>query len=131
MTNRTVDATSSRSQQRLEPVPELCADSTDRNTPTDKELDLQFLTFVEQYASNPIRSEVLQFMGTHPEVSASASEVASQIGRSRRLVRLELYELALGHVVKPIGHNGQICYRLSGDKTIRDLVARFAWALDM
>jgi len=70
-------------------------------------------------------------MGAHPEMSVSASEVAGQIGRSRRLVRLELYELALGHVVKPIGHNGRICYRLSGDKTIRDLVARFALALDM
>jgi len=124
------DATVSGQRQHEWAHEGIVLERPDRPPTTDIEVDLQLLTFIEQYASNPIRSEILQFLGAHPERCLSAQEVAEGIGRSHRLVRLELYELSLLQVVRAIGHNGQMCYRLSKDQTVRDLVARFAAALD-
>jgi len=95
----------------------------------DTEVDFRFLTFIEQYASNPIRSEILHFFGSHPEHPATAQDIATQIGRSHRVVHLELYELVLWHVIEVYGENGQRMYRLSDNQAVRDLAIRFALAL--
>ncbi|NOZ06732.1 MAG: hypothetical protein GXP41_10360 [Chloroflexi bacterium] len=95
----------------------------------DKEVDLQFLTFIELHACNPIRSEVLGYLGNHPEQPVSAKEIAREIGRSPRLVHLELYELALWNIVEPALQNDKRKFRLSEQQATRDLAIRFALAM--
>ena len=107
---------------------ELCSEIPSQ-CPGDKEVDLHFLTFIELHACNPIRSEVLGYLGNHPEQPVSTKEIAREIGRSPQLVHRELYELALWNIVEPALQSDKHKFRLSEQQSTRDLAIRFALAM--
>lgn len=58
-----------------------------------QEVDVELLTFVERYATNLARWDVLVYFGRNPNVRDSALEIARQIGRRTRVIEKELSDL--------------------------------------
>ncbi len=60
--------------------------------PTHK-LDLEMFTFIERYATNLARWDVLVFFGQHPTAASDAAQIAQRVGRGARMVQKELDDL--------------------------------------
>jgi len=93
--------------------------------PPTKEVDVDFLVFVERYASDLLKWDILTFFAYHPNFRVSATKVASHIGRSVHSVRPELGDLAmlLDQVQVP---DGQTLYQLTDIPRFREMALKFA-----
>ncbi len=63
------------------------------NSHSAKEIDIEFLTFVERYATNLARWDVLVFFGENPTLEENASAIASRLGRPEHPIEKELNDL--------------------------------------
>ena len=61
--------------------------------PPTKEIDVAFLVFIERYATDLLKWDILTFFANNPEFCISASTLAKHIGRSVHSVRPELSEV--------------------------------------
>lgn len=91
-----------------------------------EEVDLDLLVFIERYATNLLKWDLLSFFGNHPEEKINANEVAKRVGRSYKTVRSELGDLAILELLHKSSENSQPVYQLTCDSVLRSQVIRFA-----
>lgn len=91
-----------------------------------EEIDLGLLVFIERYATNLLKWDLLTFFGNHPEEKIDAAEVEKRVGRSYKAIRSELGDLAILELLHKSNENGQPVYQLTRDSVLRSQVIRFA-----
>ena len=96
--------------------------------PPTKEVDVDFLVFVERYATDLLKWDILTFFGHNPDFSGSTEQLAHQVGRSSQSLRPELGDLALMGVLQQI-HNPdkpEIIYQLTKDENLKRMILKLA-----
>ena len=91
-----------------------------------KELDLDLLVFVERYATNLLKWDLLTYFGRHPDEVRTVTEIASLLGRSERALRPELGDLVMLGLLEQTNGAGAPRYRLTPSPPLRSLVQKFA-----
>jgi hypothetical protein len=95
--------------------------------PPTKEVDVDFLVFVERYATDLLKWDILAFFAHNPNFCASASKIAQHIGRSSHSVRPEVGDLMLLGVLEQVpSSNGQVLYQLAKEPGLRRVISKFA-----
>ena len=95
--------------------------------PPKKEVDVDFLVFVERYATDLLKWDILTFFGHNPDFQGTVSNIAQQIGRSSQTIRPELGDLALVGVLDYIQpNNEETLYRLTKNPQLRRLTMKLA-----
>jgi hypothetical protein len=96
------------------------------SSPT-REIDVAFLVFVERYATDLIKWDILTFFARDPNFRAPASKIATRLRRSIHSLRPELGDLALlGILNQTRSQNGQTLYQLTDDPNLRKMALKFA-----
>ena len=90
------------------------------------EVDIELLTFVERYATNLARWDVLIFFGRNPATCDDASGIAKRIGRRPQSLAKELDDLALLGVLRSRANGNGTTYRLARVPSTRRAVVRLA-----
>ena len=91
-----------------------------------QEIDVELFTFVERYATNLTRWDLLVYFGQHPSMRSDASQVAKHIGRTPRSIQKELEDLVYLGVLRANRNDGSIQYGLTRSTTTRRAVVRLA-----
>lgn len=93
-----------------------------------KEVDVDFLVFVERYATDLLKWDILTFFGQNPNVRASVSKIAKSVGRSVSSIRPELGDLTLVGIVEQISSENQeeALFQLTQSSQFRRLAIKFA-----
>lgn len=92
-----------------------------------KEIDVDFLVFVERYATDLLKWDILTFFARHPDFCAPTASVAQHIGRSTQSVRPELGDLALLGILDQIpAQDNEPLYRLTRQPPLRKMILKFA-----
>ncbi len=95
--------------------------------PPNKEIDVAFLVFIERYATNLLKWDILSFFANRPDFCVSASTVAEQIGRSVQSVRPELGDLVLlGILTQCDQDEEQTLYQLTKSVDLRKMALKLA-----
>lgn len=95
--------------------------------PPSKEIDVDFLVFIERHASDLLRWDILTFFGNNPEFHGTTEQISQQVGRRSQSIRPELGELALLDILEkttlPAHQPG---YRLTQQPNLRRMVLKLA-----
>lgn len=91
----------------------------------NKEVDVDFLVFIERYATDLLKWDILTFFAQQPDITASATEVAELIGRQTQSVRPELGDLALMGVLEQRHINNRVVYQLTHEPRLRKAALKF------
>ena len=92
-----------------------------------KEVDVEFLVFVERYATDLLKWDILSFYGRQPDFYGQSAEIAQQIGRSPQVIRPELGNLALlGILRQQPAAAGEFTYQLTNEPKLRGLTIKLA-----
>ena len=92
-----------------------------------KEVDIEFLVFVERYATDLLKWDILTFFADHPATCAPAAEIAQRIGRTMQSVWPELGDLVLlGILTQNRTTQGQTLYQLTQESYLRRMTLKFA-----
>lgn len=92
-----------------------------------KEVDVDFLVFVERYATDLLKWDILALFAHNPSFCAPASKIAQRIGRSTHSIQPELGDLALLGILEQLpGDNDQTLYQLTQESHLRRLILKFA-----
>ncbi len=95
--------------------------------PPTKEVDVDFLVFVERYATDLLKWDILTFFAHNPNFCAPASQIAQQIRRSAYSVQPELGDLVLLGILKQTpGQGDQPMYQLTQKPQLRRIILKFA-----
>ena len=100
------------------------------NSAKPAELDLEVFTFVERYATNLVRWDLLLFFGRNPDAQLSATEIARQVKRSASATLKELDDLTYLRVFTRRYTPNRTTYQLSRRAGVRRAVARLADGVD-
>ncbi len=90
------------------------------------EVDIELLTFIERYATNLARWDVLVFFGRNPAVSDNADGIAKRIGRRPQSLAKELDDLTFLGVLRSHSNGNGTTYQLARVPSTRRAVARLA-----
>ncbi|MCB0193154.1 MAG: hypothetical protein KDJ65_14515 [Anaerolineae bacterium] len=93
-----------------------------------KEVDVDFLVFVERYATDLLKWDILTFFGQNPNIKAPLSKIAQAVGRSVTSVRPEVGDLALVGILEQIPslHRDEVLFQLTQSPQFRRLAIKFA-----
>jgi hypothetical protein len=92
-----------------------------------KEVDVDFLVFVERYATDLLKWDILTFFAHNPNFCAPASHIAQEIGRTSHSIQPELGDLALLGILESTQRNGdQTLYQLTQEPHLRRVTLKFA-----
>lgn len=92
-----------------------------------KEVDIDFLVFVQRHATDLLRWDLLSFFAHNPDCLASVSELAQALGRSSHAILPELGDLKiLGILEQRQMSNREIGYQLTQAPHIRRMALKFA-----
>jgi hypothetical protein len=92
-----------------------------------KEVDVDFLVFVERYATDLLKWDLLTFFGHNPDFCDSSAQIAQHLGRNDAVIRPELGDLALlGILDKTQASGGKILYALTKEPHLKNLTLKFA-----
>lgn len=95
--------------------------------PPTQEVDVDFLVFVERYASDLLKWDILTFFGHNPNFFGPIFEIAEQVGRGISLLRPELGDLVLlGILHQTETQDGQILYKLTDEPHLKKRTLKFA-----
>lgn len=95
--------------------------------PPAKEVDVGFLVFVERYATDLLKWDILTFFADNPNLQATIKEIAQQVGRTVHSVRPELGDLVLLGILEQIPTtNDKILYQLTQTPHLRKMTMKFA-----
>lgn len=98
--------------------------------PPTKEIDIAFLVFVERYATDLLKWDILTFFARRPNLYVSAGQIAGHLGRSTHIVRPELGDLVLAGILNQRRvQDGTILYRLTDIPYLRNMVLKMAHQL--
>ncbi len=90
------------------------------------EIDVELLTFVERYATNLARWDVLLYFGQNPTRSDDVDEIARCVGRFPPAVKKELDDLAYLGVLRMQANGKGHLYALTRAPNMRRTVLRLA-----
>jgi hypothetical protein len=100
--------------------------ATSQQPPT-KEIDVEFMVFIERYATDLLKWDILTFFADNPDFCIPASSIAQRIGRSNNTVRPELDDLViLGILHQTITPDDQVLYQLTNEPYLRKMTLKFA-----
>ena len=92
-----------------------------------KEVDVEFLVFVERYATDLLKWDILSFYGRQPDFRGQSAEIAQQIGRSPQVIRPELGNMSLlGILHQYPAKSGEFQYQLTEEPKLRGLTIKLA-----
>ena len=96
--------------------------------PPSKEVDVDFMVFVERYATDLLKWDILTFFGHQPDFCGSTSQIAQHIGRSSKAIRPELGDLALLGILTQTQQGGErpTLYQLTQEPNLRRMTLKFA-----
>jgi hypothetical protein len=95
--------------------------------PPTKEVDVEFLVFMERYATDLLKWDILAYFAQYPYACVSAAKIAQAIGCSSHSIRPELGDLTLLKVLEHASStNGQVLYQLTPAPTLRRVISKFA-----
>lgn len=95
--------------------------------PPTKEVDVDFLVFIERYATDLLKWDILALFAHNPNFCASASKIAQRIGRSTHSIQPELGDLALLGILEQLpGEDDQTLYQLTQEPQLRRVILKFA-----
>jgi hypothetical protein len=101
------------------------ATSQSRKGPT-KEVDVDLLVFIERYASDLLKWDLITFFARNPDLCDTADNVARHVGRNLRAVRPELGDLVMSGILDRYRLNGDHIYQLTRRSDLRKLALKFA-----
>lgn len=90
------------------------------------EIDVELFTFVERYATNLTRLDLLIYFGRHPSMQLNALEIAKRIGRAARSVQKELDDFVYLGILRVNRNTGNSHYGLTRASATRRAVVRLA-----
>ncbi|GAB4536525.1 MAG: hypothetical protein Kow0063_22170 [Anaerolineae bacterium] len=90
------------------------------------EVDIDLLVFIERYASDLLKWDIISFFARNPDLVDTADNVARGIGRDPRVVRSELGDLAILGILEWDDLDGDHIYRLTKRSDLRRLALKFA-----
>ena len=73
--------------------------------PLTKEIDVEFLVFVERYATDLLKWDIITYFAHHPDALVPAATIADRIGRNVQSVRPEVGNLVLLEVTLQISYS--------------------------
>ena len=105
--------------------------TTQRGHPlTDSnEIDVELLAFMERYATNLARWDLLVYFGRNPATRDSARGIAKQVGRRTPTVQKELDDLAYLGILRAHANGHGMQYELARAPKTRRTIVRFAQRL--
>jgi DNA-binding MarR family transcriptional regulator len=98
-------------------------------TSTWHEIDIELFAFIERYATNLPRWDLLLFFGQNPSMSSNIASIAERIGRAPSTVQKELDNLAYLGILQADRNQPSAFYSLSESKPLRSAVLRMAHEL--
>ncbi|MDM8528072.1 hypothetical protein QUF58_07635 [Anaerolineales bacterium HSG24] len=90
-----------------------------------KEVDIDFLVFIERYASDLLKWDILTFFATHPDQPYSTEQIARHVGRNIQSVRPDLGDLTLSGILEQYT-NDEVTYQLTQSSRFRDIVLKLS-----
>lgn len=90
------------------------------------EIDVELLTFVERYATNLARWDLLLYFGQNPTKSDGVDEIAKCVGRFPPAVQKELDDLAYLGILRMRANGKGKLYALTRARHMRRTVLRLA-----
>jgi hypothetical protein len=91
-----------------------------------KEVDVDLLVFIERYASDLLKWDLISFFARNPDLYDTADNVARHVGRNLRAVRPELGDLVMSGILDRYRLNGDQIYQLTRRSDLRKLALKFA-----
>ena len=91
-----------------------------------KEVDVGFMVFVERYATDLLKWDILTFFGHNPDFYGPTSQIAQRIGRSSLAVRPELGNLALLGILERTQTQDKPLYQLTQEPHLRQMTLKLA-----
>jgi hypothetical protein len=91
-----------------------------------KEVDVDLLVFIERYAKDLLKWDLISFFARNPNLYDTAENVARRIGRNPRVIRPELSDLAMLGILERNSLNSTHIYHLTQHPDLRRLALRFA-----
>jgi predicted transcriptional regulator len=95
-------------------------------TTSPHEIDVELFTFIERYATNLTRWDLLLYFGKDPGTQGDVSTIARYVKRSAQTVQKELDDLVYLGVLQSAGNNGTAHYALANIPATRRTVVRLA-----
>lgn len=90
------------------------------------EIDLELFTFVERYATNLLRWDLILLFGKNPDADWTAAEIAERLNRSAVSTTKELDDLTYLRVLMRRYTPERTAYRLSKNTSIRRAATQLA-----
>jgi hypothetical protein len=95
--------------------------------PLTKEIDVEFLVFVERYATDLLKWDIITYFAHHPDALVPVATIADRTGRNVQSVRPEVGDLVLlGILVQKTAPDGLLVYQLTQDPYLRKMALKFA-----
>jgi hypothetical protein len=89
------------------------------------EVDLELLVFVERYATDLLKWDLISFFAQNPYGRDTVLNIANRVGRNARVVYPHLEDLVLLQVVERHRLDGETVYQLTQDPSLRRAALRF------
>ncbi len=90
------------------------------------EIDVELFTFVERYATNLVRWDLLLFFGNHPDSKVTAAELSRQTRRSLKATTKELEDMTYLRLLTRRYTPEKVTYQLVRKGAGRKAVMRLA-----
>ncbi len=100
--------------------------ATMTTAPSLAEIDVELFTFVERYATNLVRWDLLLFFGSHPDSKATAAELSQQLKRSLKATTKELEDMTYLRLLTRRYTPEKVTYQLVRRRATRKAVTRLA-----
>ncbi len=97
---------------------------------TTGEIDVELLAFVERYATNLARWDLLLFFGRNPSICDHAPSIAQHLGRHPQSIEKELEDLVYLGVLDSHPNGQGLTYQLSHVSAMQRAVIRLAQRFD-
>jgi hypothetical protein len=95
-----------------------------------KEVDVDLLVFIERYANDLLKWDLISFFARNPDLYDTADNVARFIGRNPRVIRPELGDLVVLGVLEWDSLGSDHIYYLTQRPGLRTLALKFAQHLN-
>ena len=94
--------------------------------PYSKEIDVELLAFIERYATNLARWDILVLFGQNPDLQENAQRLAKRLGRRSQSIEKELEDLAYLGILQTHPNGRGMVYELVRELATQQAVIRLA-----
>ncbi len=94
--------------------------------PSLAEIDVELFTFIERYATNLVRWDLLLFFGNHPDSKMTAAELSKQFKRSLKATTKELEDMTYLRILTRRYTPEKVTYQLVRKGATRKAITRLA-----